>query len=288
MKGWIAAASLLPEKLRQTAEMLSAAEKARCEEIRLRRGYPLSLRLGGREVPLGQETITEAMLRAVMELATRSSFHAVQDEMVRGFISAPGGVRVGVCGEAALSGERMIGFRTISSLSLRIPREVIGCADELWSELGQDDFPSLLILSAPGAGKTTLLRELVRKLSESGRTVAVADERDELGGSGGFDLGAHTDVMTGVPKAQAVLMLLRAMNPSVVAVDEVTDPEDAQALLHAAGSGVRLLATMHASGIEDMTRRPGGRLLLESEEFSRCVMIESRGGCRRYRVESIE
>ena len=128
--------------------------------------------------------------------------HAAVQELGRGYFSAPGGVRVGVCGTCA--GPQ--GLRSFSSLSIRIPRAVVGCADPIWADVTKGGFSSLLILSPPGAGKTTLLRELVRRLSESGLRVCVADERGEIAdaasGLPGFDIGPHTDVMTGVRKAR--------------------------------------------------------------------------------------
>lgn len=284
MSEWDAAAALLPETVRSAADRLSGAEKNRCEELRLRCGRPLMARLDGRERALGSVPVTEAELRAVLEGATRSSFHAAQNGLSRGYITAPGGVRVGVCGTAVMSGGDMTGLRSVSSLSLRIPRAVAGCADGIWREITAGGFSSLLILSPPGGGKTTLLREIVRRLSESGHAVSVADERGEIGGSGGFDLGPHTDVLTGAPKATAAGILLRAMNPEVIAMDEITEPADAQALLRAVGCGVRLLATIHASDIEDVRRRPSGRMLLEAGVFSRYVRVENLNGVRRYAV----
>ncbi|MGM9613922.1 MAG: ATPase, T2SS/T4P/T4SS family [Oscillospiraceae bacterium] len=287
MSEWEAAAALLPGTMRRAADCLSGPEKARCEELRLRCGYPLMARLEGRERALGDAPVTEAELRAVLETATRSSFHAAQSALSRGYITAPGGVRVGVCGTAVMSGTDTTGLRAISSLSLRIPRAVTGCADGIWNGITAGGFSSLLILAPPGGGKTTLLREIIRRLSESGYVVSVADERSEIGGDGRFDLGPHTDVMTGAPKALAAGMLLRAMNPAVIAMDEITDPADAQALLHAVGCGVYLLATIHAADMEDVRRRPNGRMLLEAGAFSRYVTVENWHGIRHYRAGTL-
>ena len=288
MEGFLAAAALLPPALRREAAALPEELYKFCEEFRLRRGRRAAALVGGKEYGFGTSAVTEEDLRAVLETATQASVHAAAHEFCRGFVSAPGGVRVGVCGTAVMGPAGMETIRDFSSLSLRIPRAMPGCAAELWDAVTTGGFRSALIVSPPGAGKTTLLRELIRRLSDAGYRVAVADERGEIGGSGGepmFDLGLRTDIMTSVPKAQGVSMLIRAMNPQIVAMDEVTDSQDVQALLEAAGCGVRLLATAHGErgGADSVVC---GRLM-EAGAFERRIWVENQGGVRRYAVEAV-
>ncbi|MCD8322865.1 MAG: stage III sporulation protein AB [Oscillospiraceae bacterium] len=287
MNGFLAAAALLPPMLRKAALSLAPEEQAVCEELRLRRGRFGTALLRGREYVLSAPLITEEDLRSVLEAATRASLHAAGAELARGFVSAPGGVRVGVCGVGVIGTGGLEGLRSFSSLSLRVPRAVPGCAGEIWEALNQNGFQSTLIASPPGGGKTTLLRELIRCLSERGCRVAVADERGEIGaaqsGQPQFDIGPCVDILTGVPKAKAVGMLVRAMNPQVVAMDEITDHMDASALLEGVGCGVRLLATVHGERGCQMTA--ACRELLTAGAFQRMVWIEERDGVRRYSVE---
>ena len=91
--------------------------------------------------------------------------------------------------------------------------------------------------------------------------------------------------MTGAPKAEAAAMLIRAMTPQVLAMDEITTPADADAARLAAGCGVRLLATAHAGSIRELKLRSVYRPLLEEGVFGAAVMIERRAGERRYRLE---
>lgn len=291
MDGFQKAVRLLPPELERAARALPEDQKPLCEEFRLRTGRAPTVLLGGREFVLCREPVERQMLRCVLETATRSSLHAQTEALRRGFAAAVGGVRVGICGTAVQGPGGLEGLTDFSSLSIRVPRAVPGCADGVWSALAEGGFSSTLILSPPGAGKTTLLRELVRKLSESGVRVAVADERREIaaysGGAFGFEVGPCTDVMTGGMKAETVGMLLRAMNPRVIAVDEITDPRDVEALLEASGCGVALLATVHAARPKDLACRPAGRMLLESGAFSRCVTVENREGRRFYGVEAM-
>ena len=132
------------------------------------------------------------------------------------------------------------------------------------------------------------MRELVRRLSAAGHRIAVADERGEIAdawsGEPAFDVGPCTDVMTGVPKAQGIGLLLRAMNPQIVAVDELT-MDDVRALLEASGSGVKLLATVH--GERGMPESSVCRALIQAGVFRRRVWIENRRGVRRYTVETV-
>ena len=147
------------------------------------------------------------------------------------------------------------------------------------------------MLSPPGGGKTTALRELIRLLSDSGLRCAVADERNELAasdmGQAQFDLGTHSDVLTGVNKAQAAIMLLRGMNPQIVAMDEITRREDAEAIRELYGCGVGLLASAHAVSPEDMRCRSLYRELLDGEIFARLLIISSRDGRRSYEVRCL-
>lgn len=77
-----------------------------------------------------------------------------------------------------------------------------------------------------------------------------------------MDVGPRTDVLDGCPKAQAIPMVLRAMNPQIIAVDEITVREDLRAIAMAAGCGVGLLATIHAADVTELAQKPLYRQLL--------------------------
>ena len=284
--GFSAAIRLLPRPLRDRAEALPVSARQRAEELRLRTGSPAALRLPEAEIPIGRDAVTPDVLSAVLETATRASYHAVTEQLRRGFINAPGGVRVGVCGTAVLDGS-LRGLREISSLCIRIPRQIPGAGGEI-IPLVKDD--SVLILSPPGGGKTTFLRELVRSVSDSGVRVSLADERGELAGMCGgvpqFDVGRCTDVLTGAPKAEAAMLLLRAMGPEVVAMDEISAPEDAAAIETLAGCGVRIFATAHAAGTEEFFGRPIYERLAGLGCFHKLVCI-CGGVQRKYEVKTL-
>ena len=282
------AAALLPPELRRAALAQPEGVRVRCEELRLRLGRVPALRLPEGERPFAARPVTPRTLDAVLETATGASLHAHADELRRGFVSAPGGVRVGVCGAAVCGGGRVETLRSPSALCIRIARQVPGAGCALY---GQMHGKSVLIVSAPGGGKTTFLRELVRFLSDAGTRVALLDERGELAAVGpdgpAFDVGQSTDVLTGAPKAEGALMVLRTMAPETVAMDEVSAPADAAAVETLLGCGVRVLATAHASNRAELLRRPVYRRLLDTGAFDALVTISGRGAARRYAAEPL-
>ena len=290
------ACALLPGRLRAAAMSISRRDKARTEELRLRIGRALYLTTPEGETALPQTRVIRGDLEQVLDRATEYSRYAAAGTMAHGYLTAPGGFRVGLCGTALPGGlGTNEGIRDVSSLAIRIPRVHEGAAETVLPELVEGGRPvGTLILSPPGGGKTTLLRDLVRLLSQGSalcppQRVALVDERGELAavhrGRPQLEVGCHTDVMDGCPKHLAVPMLLRAMTPGIIALDEVALEEDAAAVRSAVGCGVTLLATVHAASLRDLESRPIGRDLLSSGGFRRAVIIEGRD--RQRRVERL-
>lgn len=297
------ACALLPGRLRTAALSLDLPRKAKAEELRLRIGRPLYLTMPEGELPLPQTRIIRSDLEQVIDRATEYSRYAAAETMRHGYITAAGGFRIGLCGtamplgQAAPAQERNEGLRDVSSLAIRIPRVREGAARPILPEILEDGRPlSTLVLSPPGGGKTTLLRDLVRLLSQGTELcppcrVALVDERGELAavhrGRPQLEVGCHTDVMDGCPKHLAVPMLLRAMTPQVIALDEVALDADVAAVCAAANCGAVLLATVHAASLAELQTRGVGRALLGGGVFRRAVTIEGRGSARHSRVERL-
>ena len=107
-------------------------------------------------------------------------------------------------------------------------------------------------------------------------------------GAAQLDVGPRTDILDSCPKAQAITMLLRAMNPEIIALDEITAPEDVAAIESAANCGVSLIATAHASGIGDLYARPMYRRLMEKKIFGKAVLISRGDSGWNYRVCGLE
>lgn len=296
MREFEQAAAVLPPELRQQALALPAQERERAEELRLRCGWPMAAVFPEGEVPLGGRKIVTQDLELLLEIASRASVHAVLSQLREGYLTIEGGHRLGLCGTAVLENGQMRNLRSLSSVSIRIARQHPGAALPLLSGLMEGGrLCSTLIAAPPGMGKTTLLRDLVRCISDGDGTpplrVGLADERGEVaalyGGVPQLRVGRRTDVIEGCPKAQGAMLLLRAMNPQVLAMDEITAPEDVGALLTAAGCGAVLLATAHGEG-DELTRRPLYRTMLEERIFQRVVSIQRTEQGRSYTVDAPE
>lgn len=286
------AAAILPSRLRRLALALPEADKARAEEMRLRAGRRMTVLLGEEEREL-EATVDPEELEMLCDLATEFSRYAAVETLRQGFLSVRGGFRVGLCGTAVMKEGANTNLKNLSSAAIRIGREQRDVGLALVPGLFREgEYQNTLLLSPPGGGKTTLLRDLVRLLSDmQGQRIALIDERGEVAvlhrGEPQMDVGQRTDVLEACPKALGIPMVLRAMNPQVIAVDEITAREDIAACVQACGCGVGLLATIHAGSVEELLEKPLYRALLETKVFSRAVRIRREGAVRRYELENL-
>lgn len=267
---WNAFLRILPVWMRQEVDRLGRDTML---ELRLRCDAPPELILADGNRWLSKKVTAEDLQTCINAASMYSPWAA--ETASQGYITAPGGHRIGLCGEAVLRDGAVTGMRRTESLCIRIARDY----PEVCAGFPSDG--SVLILGAPGWGKTTLLRSGARLLAEK-ETVAVVDERGELYPPG-FARGRRMDVLTGCPKTEGIERLLRTMGPQYVAVDEITARQDCEALLHAVGCGVRLLASAHASSMEDFLSRSVYHPLVERNVFDHILLLNRRRTWREER-----
>lgn len=275
-------------------EMLASVDgESPLEEIRLRAGQPLQLCFTGYERLIyavgGRAAVSAQDCADTLARVCEQSLYAWEEELKSGFVTLPGGYRVGVCGRAIGQGGVLAHLTDVTSLNFRISRAVEGAATPVLPLLADGTgLPlSTLVLSAPGCGKTTLLRDLARACAQGGPgvrpcRVAVVDTRFELAGClrgvPQFDLGPRTDVLSGCAKAAGMRLLVTTMSPEVLVADELSTAEDVQAAQETAACGVRLLAGVHAGSPETLLARAPLRELMRARLFDRYVLLgRSRG-----------
>lgn len=264
-------------------------------EIRFRAYRPVVMNVGGREhlVMDGNRLYIadRVVLKEMLEYMSGFSVYAFEEEIRQGYLTLEGGHRVGIAGKPVVKNGEITNFQYISGFHFRISHEVKGAGDEILPYLYENrKLCNTLILSPPGFGKTTVLRDLVRRISDgnengAGMNVGVVDERSEVGGAylgiAQNDLGMRTDLLDDCPKAQGMRMLLRAMGPQVIAVDELGGMEDARAVLQISRCGVKMVMTAHGADIEELRQKKDLEALMERHIFARFVILKSPMGKRR-------
>lgn len=267
---------MLPQDAADRLRALEPWQADGVSELRLYSGRQAEATIDGEPVSLALSLDQKAMDEVVAALSGYA-LYSVERQMGEGYIPLPGGHRAGVCGQ--MERQKDGGFRMIrtTSVCIRIARRVPGAQERVRVHLLEGRRPrSVLLLGPPGCGKTTLLRESALFLSDcAGLHVCAADEREELFPQIPPGCGKRLDVLSGMDKASACMLLLRSMAPQVIVTDEVGRDADVSALEEAACCGAAVLASAHAEG--DGRCRPAVRRLMDMGVFERYVLLGGRG-----------
>ncbi|SKC72196.1 stage III sporulation protein AA [Maledivibacter halophilus] len=291
---------ILPRRLRNLFSNMPNSFLKDVEEFRLRANKPLIIYSNGEDYFLTENgwptkvlhnifVVNTEDIKTSFRLITDYSIYALEEEIKNGFITIKGGHRIGICGKAIIENNRVKTIKNISGLNIRISKEKIGCGKKVINYIIKDtnSIFNTLIVSPPGCGKTTILRDIIRLISSGisksdfkGIKVSVVDERSEIAGCyNGIpqkDVGIRTDVLDGCPKAEGMIMLIRAMSPMVIATDEIGKDEDIYALKEAMNAGVKFITTVHGDSIEEISRRSNIFNLVENKVFERMIILTNQ------------
>ena len=291
----------LPPRIRSLVEKLPSEVLEKTEEIRLRHSRPLMLHWNTGEAYLGKSGVVEKLkdaymvsgedLEKTLELISNHSLYAFEEELRQGYITLPGGHRVGLAGRAVVEKGKLKLFSNISGLNFRLAREVKGTGERVLPFLVDRSSGRVfhtLIISPPQGGKTTMLRDLARLISDGagiltqGQKVGIVDERSEIAGSfrgvPQLEVGTRTDVLDACPKADGIMLMLRSLSPQVIVTDELGRLADAEAVTEAIHCGVTVISSVHGSSLEEICRRPVIQTLLQNSYFERLVFLSNARG----------
>ncbi|HBI93774.1 MAG TPA: stage III sporulation protein AA [Terrisporobacter glycolicus] len=273
------------------------------EEIRLRINKPLIINGNQKDYFYNEKynkldsnmdkayIVTKEDVEQTFQIICKYSIHSFMDDIKKGFVTLRGGHRVGIVGKAIVENGKVENLKHISSLNIRISKEVKDCSDKVMDHIikSPTKINNTIIISPPQCGKTTLLRDIVRNLSNGtekynfkGVNVALIDERNEIAGSylgtPQMDVGIRTDIIETCPKDVGIMMVLRSMSPNVIITDEIGTEKDIKALYTALNGGVGLITTVHGDSIEDIRNKKELNNLLDEELFKKVILLSAKRG----------
>lgn len=259
------------------------------QEIRIKIGKPIILNLSMGEKVLDYR-VTNDDLKYMISKISNYSLYAFEEEIKQGYITLKGGHRVGLAGECVLSRGEVRTIKNISSLNIRICREIIGASNKVMKLISENDrVYNTLIVSPPKCGKTTILRDIAKNLSNGmyqinlkGKKVTIVDERSEIAacynGIPQMNVGIRTDILDNCLKKSGMIMAIRSLSPEVLICDEIGIEGDLEALNMAFNSGVNIIVTVHGYNIEDIYSRSVFKELIDKCILERIILLSNRNG----------
>ena len=256
-------------------------------EIRLRKNFPIKLVIDsklfyltpqGTSINKTQAIIcTESCIDSIINTVTERSLYAHIERIKKGYLSYAGGVRIGIGGEYVVENGKVITVKNISSLNVRIPHEIEGCANDIYERLFKNGIKNILIISPPMQGKTTIIKELIKKISESNiGAILVIDERGEF-------LNANSENVDFISYADKLFSFeygIRTLSPKVVIVDELISKCDWECVNKATSSGVKIIASCHAETIDELIKKD----FFINNAFDNYIVLRSISGIASHKV----
>lgn len=253
-------------------------------ELRFRKNSFISLIAGSKNINTSiyiRENDIENLISSLCGGSIYAHFNTIRD----GYISLGNGMRAGVCGKAICENGKITAISDISSINIRFPRRIYHSADLLYDFLEKNEFKkSVLLYSAPGVGKTSILRELIYLISKKSDPPvrhAVIDSREEI--TPFMDRSQiSSDIFVSYPKGLAIEIATKSMTPELIICDEISSLEEATAVLQATGSGVRIVATCHASSLNELLSKEILKDIFSHRIFDYAIGVKRKYGSSKY------
>lgn len=224
--------------------------------------------------------LIDSCIDSLCDGSVYAHFHTIKD----GYISVGKGVRAGICGRAYVENGEICGVSDITSINIRIPQHIYNASTYLYNILKETGFfSSVIIYSAPGVGKTTILRDLIYKLSNTYPPIryAIIDSRDEIIAS--IEKKINADVFVSYPKGTAIELATKSMTPQLIICDEIASLDEANEVLSSVNSGVKLIATAHASTFDELVAKNTLQSLFKNNVFDFALGVSREYGEKRYK-----
>ncbi len=264
-------------------------------ELRLRNNSPVIVSILGENYYLSSDGITDnensgiivslGVLQSVLSRISNNSMYTINDQLLEGYVTINGGIRLGVCGELVTIDGKLKTLKNISSINFRFPHLIKNCSLNIYPYIfGNGKLKNTLIVSPPGAGKTTYIRDIIYQLTHREKNllnILVIDERCEI--TRVFD-GENVsnfeglDVYTNCSKKFGFENGIRSMRPDVIITDEINIDRDMEILENALTSGVKVIVSLHSSTIDDLKNKRSFKSMLDKKLFDRFIFLSNSNG----------